>query len=520
MRRTVGMVALALAIVGAPAAPATARGGAGTTGAGSGTPATARADLQATRAYYERIIREPSRDLAALLLFMTLMPKGGDLHHHYAGSIDAERYVDWVGEAGACVWIAAVPARGAARFTVWTEPTALTPAERADCLDADALRADEHEDDYRALLAAWTTTDFGYFPDQVVPPDMDFFQTFPRFGGISGADDAAGFADLKARALDENVQYIETIIGRPAAGMDAGLGAAVDALDPSADRGAVRAVLTPLYDFLATDEWTAAAVADYVRALEAASAGIDDDEFTLRFQMYVVRNDAPSAVFAGLYSSFAAAAASDRIVGVNLVGPENRPVSMRDYPLHMEMIAFLRERFPGVHVALHAGELVPGLVPTEGLRDHIRLAVEVAGADRIGHGIDIPRERDAPGLLREMRARDVAVEVTLTSNELILGVSDDAHPVRLYDHAGVPVVIATDDAGVTRTDLSGEYMRYASRYLPSYDAIKATVMDSIRYSFLTDEEKAANLAQLGERFRVFEARIADLARGLPGPAAP
>jgi len=509
MRRTIGIVALAVALCAGAIAPA----------AGAGEDGT-DADLRVTRDYYARIIREPGRDLAALLLFATLMPKGGDLHHHYSGSLYAETYLARLDAVGGCVWTRDVPERRATRFGVWLKPETLTPEERAVCMDADALLTEANELFLRALIAAWTTADYGVFPDEAMPQDMDFFQTFPLFGPLAGLDDAAGFAELKARALDENVQYIETIMGRPATGMDAELGAAVDALDPSADRATIRAALAPLYDFLVADAVTADAVTAYVAALETASAGIDDDDFTLRFQTRVVRNTPPAMVFAGLYGALAAAAASDKIVGINLVGPENRPVAMRDYALHMEMIAFLRERFPGEKVSLHAGELVPGLVPPEGLRDHIRRAVEVAGADRIGHGIDIPRERDALGLLRLMRERGVAVEINLTSNEFILGVADDAHPVRLYDHVGVPFVISTDDAGVSRTDLSGEYVLYASRYLPSYDDLKATAMDSIRYSFLSDTEKEVHLARMEERFRLFEARIADLAGGLPRPAAP
>jgi len=441
--------------------------------------------------------------------------------------LDAEHIAFWFGLNSAVTYRASVPLLDLIRMFL---EEGRAEGVRGDLAFAQSIvetgwfafpgRVPPSANNFSGFGATDGTADYGVFPDEAMPQDMDFFQTFPLFGPLAGLDDAAGFAELKARALDENVQYIETIMGRPATGMDAELGAAVDALDPSADRATIRAALAPLYDFLVADAVTADAVTAYVAALETASAGIDDDDFTLRFQTRVVRNTPPAMVFAGLYGALAAAAASDKIVGINLVGPENRPVAMRDYALHMEMIAFLRERFPGEKVSLHAGELVPGLVPPEGLRDHIRRAVEVAGADRIGHGIDIPRERDALGLLRLMRERGVAVEINLTSNEFILGVADDAHPVRLYDHVGVPFVISTDDAGVSRTDLSGEYVLYASRYLPSYDDLKATAMDSIRYSFLSDTEKEVHLARMEERFRLFEARIADLAGGLPRPAAP
>ena len=44
----------------------------------------AKTDYQATRQYYDSLIAGPSPNLAALTLLMTMMPKGGDLHHHYS----------------------------------------------------------------------------------------------------------------------------------------------------------------------------------------------------------------------------------------------------------------------------------------------------------------------------------------------------------------------------------------------------------------------------------------------------
>ena len=50
-------------------------------------------------------------------------------------------------------------------------------------------------------------------------------------------------------------------------------------------------------------------------------------------------------------------------------------------------------------MTLHAGEIVSGLVPPADLRSHIRQAVEIAGAERIGHGVDVVGETNAGQLL-------------------------------------------------------------------------------------------------------------------------
>jgi adenosine deaminase len=146
------------------------------------------------------------------------------------------------------------------------------------------------------------------------------------------------------------------------------------------------------------------------------------------------------------------------------------------------MFAFLKQRFPKVRLSLHAGELVLGIVPPEHLQHHMRSAIRVAGAERIGHGVDIMHEANPDQLLAELKQRNVAVEINLTSNEFILGLKQQAHPVAMYLRHETPIVISSDDAGVSRSNLSREYFLFTSRYTPSYDTLKKTVYNSIRYS--------------------------------------
>jgi len=109
-----------------------------------------------------------------------------------------------------------------------------------------------------------------------------------------------------------------------------------------------------------------------------------------------------------------------------------------------------------------------------------------------------------------MREKDIPIEINLTSNAFINGVQGADHPITLYRKYGVPYVISTDDAGVTRHNLSGEYALFASRYKPSYGEIKRTSYNSIRYAFLPAADKARLTQQLNARFAKFEAEIAGL----------
>lgn len=479
--------------------------------AGEASGSDQRRNLVSTRNHYAQLVAGSTPRIAELTLFTNMLPKGGDLHHHYTGAIYAETYLDWVGLQKYCVYRTTDARLGIEKFRIETKAQEQTDAARALCISPDAVRQDNAF--YRDLLTYWSDKDYDNHFHEQSPPDQQFFDTFGYFGPASGYSYNEGLRALKARAQAENLGYMETMLkGGPVT--DKPELAPLNALE-QAPAPQIEAAFSKAFDFLANDAGTGANLDAYVKSLEEAAAGIDDAGFRLRFQAYVSRNSPPAKVFSSLYASFASAKRSKLVVGVNIVGPENGIVAMRDYSLHMKMFAFLKQRFPDVKLSLHAGELVLGMVPPEGLRSHIREAVLVAGANRIGHGVDIAHESDALDLLDSMKQRKVAIEVNLTSNAFILGVKDEAHPLLLYRRHGVPFVISTDDAGVSRNNLSGEYLLYASRYKPSYDELKRTVYNSIGYSFLSEGEKREEMAKLDKRFAEFEARIASLPRNMP-----
>jgi adenosine deaminase len=222
----------------------------------------------------------------------------------------------------------------------------------------------------------------------------------------------------------------------------------------------------------------------------------------------VNRNAAPASVFAQLALDFTMASRDSRVVAVDLVAPEDGLNALADYSLHMQMVRFMRTQFPGVHVTLHAGELVPGLAPPAALTSHIRQAVEIAGAERIGHGVDIRSESNAKQLMNEMRKRGVMVEISLTSNEQILGIKGMQSQLPVYRANGVPVSLSTDDPGVERTDLSTQYMKARRWFHLSYAELKKMSYDGIAHAFVSEARKQALKTRLDRSFATFEAKYA------------
>ncbi len=186
--------------------------------------------------------------------------------------------------------------------------------------------------------------------------------------------------------------------------------------------------------------------------------------------------------------------------------PEDWYVPIHDFNEHMAMLDYLHSVYPKVHIALHAGELALGLVPPEDLTFHVRASVERGHAERIGHGVDVMNEKDPIQLMHEMAERNVLVEIALTSNDEILEVSGDDHPLPIYMKYEVPVALATDDEGVARSDMTNEYLRAVETYHLSYSDLKRMARQSLEHSFLPGQSLWADTKLV---FRMTPACVGD-----------
>lgn len=457
---------------------------------------------------------------AELTAFISQMPKGADLHNHYSGSIYAESYVDWLTEAGYCV----------------NPQTLQTFAGKSGCPQDYSKLADlksnspsYYETIRNNLIRYWSAKDY----DQIhtLSREDQFFTAFGKFGAASGMNYDKGLAELKDRAKKENVSYIELMfssIWMPDSAKNSPFISNADTLKfyntlfakltKSRDSAATYALLKSLYPRIYNKvpvNTSAALFNSYVDSLHTNFVG-EDPSFTMRYLTYVSRINDPLITFINMMIAFEAAQYSQHsgktlglLRGVNILAPEDNSNSMQNYWLHMQFFSFCNKQYKGmIPYTMHAGELTEGVVPPEELTWHISSAVRSAGAKRIGHGVDIAYEKDNYGLLNYMRTNSIAVEINLSSNEFILGIKDDKHPILLYKHFGVPIVISTDDAGISRSSLTEQYVLLAKRYKEiSYADIKQFVYNSILYSFLDAAKKEALRLDLDKRFTAFETYI-------------
>ena len=96
--------------------------------------------------------------------------------------------------------------------------------------------------------------------------------------------------------------------------------------------------------------------------------------------------------------------------------------------------------------------------------------------------------------------------MALTSNRQILGVSGKRHPLGFYLRHGVPIALATDDEGVSRTNLTEQYEQAVRVHGLGYRTLKRIARDSLRFSFLAPGDKALALRRQTAAFDRFERR--------------
>ena len=411
------------------------------------------------------------QDPSLLLAFLRDMPKGGDLHNHLAGAIYAEKWIDYAVQDNLCV--------------DRSISSLLPPPCDNSCAkytNKPAVRC-AYEDHvlYNQLVDAWSMRNWNRSDDS---GHDHFFATFDKFDLASLNSVGNQLAEVATRAAADHLQYLElmhTADGMQAAQLGLKLGWNDDfgKLREALLSGGLTEIVTATRKQLDRDEATQR------RLLHCDSPQPDPGcSVTVRYLYQVLRGLPQPMVFAQIVLGFELAKTDPRFVGLNLVMPEDWYVPMHDFDLHMKMMDYLHSIYPTVHISLHAGELAMGLVPPEGLRSHIRDSIERGHAERIGHGVSVMHEDNALGLLKEMSDRKVLVEICLTSNALILGVDGSRHPLLAYISHGIPVALASDDEGVSRSDMTQEYLRAIETYNFSYRQMKRMARDSLEHSFL------------------------------------
>jgi adenosine deaminase len=436
-----------------------------------------------------------------LRAFLEQMPKGGDLHMHLSGAVYAETFLQDAVADNLCV--DPVNFSFAKNTGLTKDPKTATPQPVCAKDQVPASSVLTNQKLYDALVDAFSMRTF--VPKSGIDGHDQFFATFARFSGLAKSHAGEWVDEVATRAASQNEQYLE-IMNTPDFSAAAAAGYAVG-WNP--DLPAMRDALLAkgLKDEVAENvaEFDAMDATRNQREHCGTPQALPACAVTVRYLYQVLRGFPPQQVFAQTLLGFEVASADPEVVGINFVMAEDGYLSMSQYHQQMLMLDYLHSVYPKVHISLHAGELAYEMVPPDGLRFHIREAIELGHAERIGHGVDVMYENNPQQLLQEMAAKHVMVEINLTSNDVILGVTGAEHPLPIYLRARVPIALSTDDEGVSRIDLTHEYERAVEEFGFNYSDLKRSARTSIEHSFLP----GADLWAKPDKFRQFVPACSD-----------
>jgi adenosine deaminase len=204
-------------------------------------------------------------------------------------------------------------------------------------------------------------------------------------------------------------------------------------------------------------------------------------EFDIQVALIASVNRHESVELAEQVAWLAAERRENGILGLDLAGNE------ADFPAEPFLGVFREARQAGLHLTIHAGEW--------GGAENVRAAIEVLGAERIGHGV---RVLEDPKTVRLARERKTVFEVCVTSNYqsgVVKSLAD--HPLMRMLSSGLIVTLGTDDPSISQITLSDECRRACEQLGLTHDLLKRCMLTAAEASFLPAVERE----KLTARFR-------------------
>ncbi len=161
------------------------------------------------------------------------------------------------------------------------------------------------------------------------------------------------------------------------------------------------------------------------------------------------------------------------VVAVDLCGAEHEGFSES----FIEPIS--RAKSYGYKVTIHAGET--------GIGRNVLEAVELLGAERIGHGVFINNCKEAYDIVKK---NHITLEMCPTSNIQTKAVNTfEKHPIFDYYKDDIKITINTDNRTVSNVNLTNEYSIIGKSFNMEYEDYKRIYEYSVNASFADEKTK-------------------------------
>jgi adenosine deaminase len=383
----------------------------------------------------------------SLIAFLQQMPKGADLHNHISAVIEIETVLKYA-------------AAGGYDFDIENKKFV---AGSDGNIGANYIKSDLLKELYNGNSSVVTTGERelimsvifdnlsmrNYEKSDENSHDL-FFQYFFRTINVDASE---YYKEVFTRAVNQNISYLE--------------------------------LMTNLDDDVYYDQINA------VKEQILKENGKKPTDLTVNFIATVNRNQSAERFKSKLAQAIAIYDNPKRhTVGITILSAEDDIISQQEFSAQMQAIddAVKLRAENGqepINFHLHGGELTLDYSEYEILTDRVSETVYTGHAKNVGHAVSVAWNNDVYTLLKYMRDNRIGVTICPTSNEAILGVAVQDNQFGLLWEADVPVAIATDDEGLSRTNLTNEFAKIITAFDLSYAEVKYLAFSSLDMSFVS-----------------------------------
>lgn len=218
--------------------------------------------------------------------------------------------------------------------------------------------------------------------------------------------------------------------------------------------------------------------------VEAVASGLAGSGTGLEWRLIIdaLRQEDHSDDMAAL----AVSARSLGVVGFDLAGPE------AGNPPRRHLAACRSARESGLRLTIHAGEAAGQDGPA-----YIAEAMDVCGAERIGHGVELARDcliedgevTKVGAVAARVRDRQIPLEMCPASNLATSSIPPESHPIGAFYRAGFNVTISTDNRLMSSTSMTREFEFVQAHHDFTIDDLALTTRRSLAAAFCGYETK-------------------------------
>lgn len=259
---------------------------------------------------------------------------------------------------------------------------------------------------------------------------------------------------------------------------------------------------------LAQTDWVQNYVDKYSAQIQAWDAAVKKKhgDFVLlpRYIPEIQRTEVTDAQYfaAKVGAIYLAQALPGRVVGVDFVGAEHHAHFMEHHVVQYAMTRFLKDKYEFNNIAMHVGE-TNKFDKASYVATAISKVIDIVNPPRLGHVACLV---DDPNALRILKTGKTAVVICLSSNDWMLDITPDMHPLTLLKNSNARILIGSDDAAVNNCSLSQEYAKVFKMADKTYSWLKQVVIKGLLSTFASVSEKDRLFKLAHAKFEDFEIR--------------